>query len=176
VSVDEIQDIEVLRKLVKMQLQESARLKLQLAEALSKLQDKSGADAEQLALKLDKIEKQHAAALKQLFGPKSERGPLARAGKNGSSPKTGHGPKEQQKLPIEEVVHELDPDEAFCELCNARLGEWVGQIEEAPGGRFRRTVGDLQKAPAREVPLHVRRVHKNRTKARKAVYEGSIQH
>jgi len=131
VSVDEIQDIEVLRTLVKMQQQESARLKLQLAEALSKLHDKSGADAEQLMLKLDKIEKQHAAALKQLFGSKSERGPLARAGKNAPSVKTGHGPKEQQKLPIEEEVHELDPEDAFCELCNARLGEWVGQFEEA---------------------------------------------
>jgi hypothetical protein len=42
VSVDAIQDIEVLRTLVKMQQQESARLKLQLAEALSNLKIRVG--------------------------------------------------------------------------------------------------------------------------------------
>jgi hypothetical protein len=61
VSVDQIQGIEVLRTLVNMQLQESARLKAQLAEALTQLHAKSGPQAEQLALQLDKLQKQPPA-------------------------------------------------------------------------------------------------------------------
>lgn len=129
-SVDQIQDVEVLRTLVKMQQQESARLKAQLAEALTKLQSKNGADAEQLALKLDKIEKQYAAALKQLFGQKSERRPHADAD-TPRAPQNGHGPKEQPSLPIEEVVHELGAADALCDLCQKPLQEWPEQAEEA---------------------------------------------
>ena len=130
-SVDQIQDIEVLRTLVKMQLQESARLKAQLADALTQLHAKDGAQAEQLALQLDKMQKQHAAALKQLFGQKSERSSKPGGGSAPRSPQTGHGPKEQQSLPIDEVLHELDAEDAVCDLCRAPLEEWEGQFEEA---------------------------------------------
>ncbi len=130
-SVDQIQDIEVLRTLVKMQQQESTRLKAQLTDALNKLQSKDGAEAEQLVLRLDKIEKQYAAALKQLFGQKSERSPRSGSGNKDRVPQTGHGPKDQLNLPIEEVVHELDAEDAVCELCHNALEEWKGQSEEA---------------------------------------------
>ena len=130
-SVDQIQDIEVLRTLVKMQLQESARLKAQLADALTQLHAKNGSQAEQLALELDKMQKQHAAALKQLFGQKSERSARPDSPSTPRAAQIGHGPKEQQSLPIEQVVHELGADEAVCELCRAPLAEWQGQFEEA---------------------------------------------
>src|SRR6188508_3702420 len=99
-SVDQIQDIEVLRTLVKMQLQESARLKAQLAEALTQLHAKNGPQAEQLAFDLDKLQKQHAAALKQLFGQKSERTQRPATDGHDRPAQTGHGPKAQQSLPL----------------------------------------------------------------------------
>src|SRR5262245_22830814 len=107
-----------------MQLQESARLKAQLADALTQLHAKDGAQAEQLALQLDRMQKQHATALKQLFGQKSERSVKPAAGSTPRSPQTGHGPKEQQSLPIEEILHELDLEDAVCDLCQAPLEEW----------------------------------------------------
>jgi transposase len=130
-SVDQIQDIEVLRTLVKMQLQESARLKAQLAEALTQLHAKNGAQAEQLAFDLDKLQKQHAAALKQLFGQKSERTQRPATEGHGRPAQTGHGPKAQQSLPLEEVVHDLATEDAVCDLCSASLDEWEGQFEES---------------------------------------------
>lgn len=130
-SVDQIQDIEVLRTLVKMQLRESARLKAQLADALTQLHTKDGAQAEQLALELDRMQKQHAAALKQLFGQKSERSARPPTESTSRAPQTGHGRKEQQSLPLEEILHDLDAEEAVCDLCRAPLEEWEGQFEEA---------------------------------------------
>jgi transposase len=130
-SVDQIQDIEVLRTLVKMQQQESARLKLQLAEALSQLHSKNGSKAEQLTLELDKLQKQHAAALKQLFGQKSERSQRPATEAQDRPAQTGHGPKAQQSLPLEEVVHDLAAEDAICDLCSASLEEWDGQFEES---------------------------------------------
>ena len=130
-SVDQIQDIEVLRTLVKMQLQESARLKAQLAEALTQLHAKNGPQAEQLAFDLDKLQKQHAAALKQLFGQKSERTQRPATDGHDRPAQTGHGPKAQQSLPLEEVVHDLATEDAVCDLCSASLDEWAGQFEES---------------------------------------------
>jgi hypothetical protein len=131
VSVDQIQDIEVLRTLVKMQLQESARLKTQLAEALTQLHAKNGPQAEQLALQLDKRRKQHVSALKQLFGQKSERSARPATEGSGRAAQLGHGPKKQQSLPLEEVVHDLAAEEAVCDLCSAAIEEWEGQFEES---------------------------------------------
>lgn len=51
----------------------SLKLREQLAEAVSKLHGKDAGLAEQLAFQLEKMQRQHAAALKQLFGHKSER-------------------------------------------------------------------------------------------------------
>lgn len=130
-SVDQIEDVEVLRTLVKMQQQESLRLKTQLADALAKLQGKDAAHAEQLALQLEKTERQYAAALKRLFGPKSERSDKAGSSQKDRAPQTGHGPKEQPRLPLEEVVHRLSPEHAVCDLCSRGLEPWEGQFEES---------------------------------------------
>jgi transposase len=132
VSIDQIQDIEVLRQMVKMQLAESTRLKAQLTQAHAQLQDKDPHKAEQLALRLQKIEKQHANALKMLFGPSTERDADARARSSTRSgkPKTGHGPKAQPQLPLVPALHTLPEDEAHCELCGASMPAWQDQFEE----------------------------------------------
>ena len=129
--VDEIQDLEVLRTLVKLQEKESQRLRAQLAQALAELQGTNAAHAEQLALQLEKTQKQYAAALKQLFGQKSERSDKAGQGKKAKSPQKGHGRKQQPSLPIEEVVHHLADEQAVCDLCSKPLQPWKEQFEEA---------------------------------------------
>src|SRR5690349_9611520 len=132
-SVDQIQDIEVLRQLFKLQQAESARLKAELTDAYAQLRDKDPHKAEQLALELAKIEKAHANGLKQLFGSKSERDAQARARdpKKIKSVQTGHGPKAQPQLPLVEVPHTLADGEAQCDLCGAQMPAWVDQFEDS---------------------------------------------
>lgn len=129
-SLDQINDVEVLRGLVRVQLRESERLKSELAAAYEQLKHKKPAEAEQLALTLEKLERQHARALEQLFGQKSERRgtggePKSRAGQS------GHGRKEQPALPLEEVTLELPETERVCDLCGKALAEWPGEHEES---------------------------------------------
>src|SRR5690349_21236326 len=130
-TVDRIQDIEVLRQLAKIQQAESARLKAELADASALLRDKDPHKAEQLAFELAKIEKAHAKGLKQLFGSKSERDAEARARdpKKTKPAQTGHGPKAQPQLPLEEVVHTLPRSQTQCDLCGADMPAWDGQFE-----------------------------------------------
>ena len=91
-AFEQIQDIEVLHTLLKMQQKESARLKRELTEAHAKLQSQDIHEAEQLALRLHELEKQHAKALKGLFGPKSERRPHGVSAPAEKKPQRGHGP------------------------------------------------------------------------------------
>ena len=118
----------MLRKLVKMQLRESERLKAELAAAHAQLKDKNQGDAEQLALKLAKIERQHAAALKQLFGSKSEK--RSKEGKTKArAPQKGHGPRSQPQLPLVEKRHTLPEQERVCDLCDKPMEEWKDKFE-----------------------------------------------
>lgn len=130
-TLDEIQDIEVLRTLAKMHEKESLRVKTQLAEAVAELHGKDASLAEQMAFQLEKMQRQHAAALKQLFGPRSERSDQAGSQKRDKAPQTGHGPKVQLRLPTEEVLHELPDEQAVCELCSEKLDAWKDQFEES---------------------------------------------
>ena len=67
-DLDRIADVETLRDLLRVQLKESERLKRELQEAYKQLRDKDESKAEQLALRLAQVERQHAAALKLAFG------------------------------------------------------------------------------------------------------------
>ena len=71
-TVDQIEDVDVLRQMVMLHYRESQRVKAQLADALEKLHGKNAQEAEQLALRADMLEKKYAAALKRAFGQKSE--------------------------------------------------------------------------------------------------------
>jgi len=132
VAVDEIQDIEVLRSLVKMQARETAGLKQQISELLSELHQKKPDRAEQLTLQLERLQRQHAEALRKLFGQSSERRPEGNSSPQPvKAPQKGHGPRQQAELPLEEVIHELPAEEAICELCSKPLELWEGQVEES---------------------------------------------
>jgi len=130
VTIDQIQDVEVLRTLVKLQLRESERLKAELVAAHAELRDKKPGEAEQLALQLAKIERQHAAATNKLFGQSSERRPKDKPAK-AREPQSGHGPRSQPSLPLEVVKHTLPEAERVCTLCQSPMAEWAGQYEES---------------------------------------------
>lgn len=130
-SLDRIDDVEVLRDLVRAQLRESERLKKELAEAYAKLKDKKPAEAEQLALKLAQIERQHAAALQQLFGQKSERRPSDKPSKP-RAPQSGHGPRSQPQLPMLEEIHVASDEEPLaCDVCSKPLTAWKDEFEDS---------------------------------------------
>jgi transposase len=131
VTVDHIEDIEVLRQMVKLQYQESRRIKAQLADALQKLHQKNSSEAEQLALQLDRLEKKHAEALKQLFGQKTERRPESKPAPATVKKERGHGRREQPELPIKEVIHKLDVADAVCDLCQCSLTPWDDKFEDS---------------------------------------------
>ena len=129
-SLDRIEDVEVLRDLVRVQLRESERLKTELAAAYAELKGKKPAEAQQLALRLEQIERQRDAALAQLFGPKSERRGKDKQPKP-RTPQPGHGRKDQPALPLDEVLLELPEPERVCDLCGKAMAEWSGECEES---------------------------------------------
>lgn len=116
--------------MVKMQLRESERLKKELIAAHAQLKVKSEQKAEQLALKLAQIERQHAAALQRLFGSTSERRPRDKK-PAARAPQKGHGPRRQPQLPTIEKLHELEENERVCDLCSKPMAKWEGQFEES---------------------------------------------
>jgi transposase len=130
VSLEAISDVKVLRGVAAYHYKENRRLKAELSKALEKLSELDGTQAVQLALKLQALEKSHAKAIKQLFGQTSERRGGYRP-KNKDKPQTGHGPREQLELPIQEVKHKLPEDLAVCDLCEKPLAEWEGQTEDS---------------------------------------------
>jgi len=132
VDLDRISDVEVLRSLLKAQLKESERLKAELKAAYEQLRGKDAKQAEQLALRLAEVERQHAKALTALFGPSSERRPKDdKAERKSRETQTGHGRKSQPELPIQDVHHRVIDLPMQCGVCNGTLVEWKGQFEES---------------------------------------------
>ena len=131
-DLDRISDVDVLRTLLKAQLKESERLKAELKSAYEQLRGKDEKQAEQLALRLAEVERQHARALTALFGPSSERRPKD----DNAEPKkretqTGHGRKSQPALPFQDVYHRVVDLNMQCGVCNGTLVEWKDQFEKS---------------------------------------------
>ena len=130
-TFENVTDVGVLQELLRLQHLEGVRIKAKLAEALKKLSEKNGAEAEQLALELDILEKKHAAALQRAFGQKTERRGANGASTEGKGKQRGHGRKEQPELPMEEIVHTLNVDDAICDACSRAMTPWNGNFEES---------------------------------------------
>jgi transposase len=95
-------------------------------------------------LRLAALEQQLAKLTKQLFGPSSEQRTTDAEPAGADAPdddkgkdkgkkkkKSGHGPKEQPKLPVVEVVHGLQDVDQVCPNCGGGLHEMEGQYEES---------------------------------------------
>jgi transposase len=126
--LERVDDIEVLRKAALLLQAENERLASELAQALRDRLRAEGRDPEGAQLALIALEQQLDAMRARIFGASTteKRG----AGRDATpKPKTGHGPRTQTALPIEEVRHELDEADRACRVCGGRLEEWAGQDE-----------------------------------------------
>ena len=125
-------DLERLRTMAMSLLRENERLLARLGELYKQVADAKGEAAAQLRLEIAALE-QEIEKRREVFRNQSERRP-ADKGKGDEQPKPpqkGHGPREQPKLEVEPVFHDLDDADKTCSVCGGGLEEWEGQFEEA---------------------------------------------
>lgn len=85
-----------------------------------------------LQQELEGLREQLAKMQHKLFAESSERRPQPHAPEPSAKPaQRGHGPKEQPRLPVVELAHELDADKRRCPACDGDLTPMGGQHEES---------------------------------------------
>jgi transposase len=134
VRLDQETDVEILRQAAKLLENENRRLVSQIVELTRELNALKDGDPEQLRLRIAELEQQIARRNQQLYGDSSERREGTEGKGGGAEPKEpqkGHGPREQPKLPIVEVIHELDEPDKICRACGGELQPWEGGFEES---------------------------------------------
>jgi transposase len=126
-------DIERLRTMAMSLLREHERLVARLAELHKQVTSAKGEAAGQLRLEIAALEAEIESRRKHIFQHKSEKrsGTAGEDGGETKPPQKGHGPREQPKLPVEEVVHDLDEADKTCPKCGGDLKAWDGQFEES---------------------------------------------
>jgi transposase len=135
-------DPEVLHKAIELLQNHNRALTEKIKELLAALKEAKGDSAFQ-QLRLAALEQQLAKLTKQVFGSTSEQrttdaepdGASAdgddRSKDDKKKKRPGHGPKEQPKLPVIEVEHDLDEADKVCPNCGGGLHEMEGQYEES---------------------------------------------
>jgi len=86
-------------------------------------------------MELTLLKEQLEAMNRAMFGTSSERRPTndnnGDQSKSKSKAKSGHGPRSQPNLPIEEVIHTLAEDERTCSFCGGEAEKMGEQFEES---------------------------------------------
>src|SRR5690606_2456549 len=132
-TLDDVEDIELLRKAAKLldaEVQTLSKLVIQLKRELHEL--KHGRPEQlKLELQIAELEEQLARRNKMLFGEKSEKRPANKSA--GESPKkqTGHGRREQPELEEVEQVHLGNVESDTCDLCGGALHASEGFVEQS---------------------------------------------
>jgi transposase len=128
VRIERERDVEALRRMALVLVRENKRLVERIIGLQKELATATGKDKAQLELQLAALEKELAAVSAGL-GSNDKAKSEKRGGGNGDDkPKakqTGHGPKPQLALDVEDVVHSLDDADLACPACGGKLGEWV---------------------------------------------------
>ena len=99
-----------------------------LAEKLHALE---GGDPEQLKLQIAGLEEQLAQRNHLLFGDKTEKRSKSDEPKAEKPAQTGHGRREQPRLPELEQIHLMDAADKTCSNCGGELEVFAGQYEES---------------------------------------------
>jgi transposase len=134
IAIERIDDAATLRQVALLLQKENEKLHDKLRELLRRLAAAEGGSADaQLALELEKLQRQVNALQHQMFGQSSERRDSESKEKprEREAPQKGHGPHEQARLPIKEVEHELAPEDRHCPACDGQVDPWEGQFEES---------------------------------------------
>ena len=126
-------NLERLRTMAMSLLRENERLMARLGELYKQVAEAKGEAAAQLRLEIAALEKELAKRRQRIFQHTSEKrsGAAGKDGEQAKPPQTGHGPREQPKLEVEPVVHDLDDADKACPSCGGDLEEWEGQFEES---------------------------------------------
>ena len=124
IRIETESDIERLRQVALLQQTENARLHKRLLELTQELAVARGEDAI-LAIQqeLSFLKEQIDARNRELFGASSEKRSRDKSGdaaSNGTTERTGHGRRDQPKLPMVDVVHVLDEADRACPKCGGR--------------------------------------------------------
>lgn len=132
-TIDDIDDVVTLRRAAKLLEAENQKMARMIAKLQKQLHELQGGDPEQLSLHLAGLEEQLAALRRRMFGESSEKRPLSPKSEPADTPKkqTGHGRREQPRLPHVEEIHLADEGDQVCKACGGRLTEWSGQYEES---------------------------------------------
>jgi transposase len=134
-DVDRIQretDVVRLRQMATLLARENQRLVAKVIELTKKLATAKGEDRAQLELELASLEQALAASPSDETRERKNEG--RRKGATPSdAPKqqTGHGPKAQPKLEVQEQFWSLDDADRTCPSCGKRLEAWAGQTDDS---------------------------------------------
>lgn len=124
-NIESITNIEHLRELALVYQRQVTLLVTRISELtreLATLRSQDGQEA--IQLELDKVT-QELKSLQESNPPDRKKGqPRQR-----KEPQTGHGPRKQPRLPVEEVIHILDEPDQTCPSCGGELKPFAGQFE-----------------------------------------------
>jgi transposase len=132
-QIDRINDVDQLKQVTRLALKENEKLHKRIVELTQEIARLKGESSQgKLELELERLQRQLDRFQRRLFAESSEkRGSSGKDASTSETPRRGHGPRVQKKLPIEEVVHELAEDERRCPACSGALSEMQGQYEES---------------------------------------------
>jgi len=131
ISLERERNIEVLRQAALLLESENRQLHRRIAEVLAELTSLKGGNPKALQLELEKLQRQLAQQSAKLFAPSSSERRGEPAAAQPKKPQTGHGRRQQPKLPSIERIWALGTDERKCEKCGGVLVEMKGQYEES---------------------------------------------
>lgn len=123
-------NIEILRQAATLLENENIKLIKRTIELERENLVLKGKNPAEMQLRLAALEQELQKKNKALFGPKSEKQSQPKSGDQ-KPPPTGHGPREQSKLPLEVVVYKLDEADKPCPDCGGEQEEWAGQFEQS---------------------------------------------
>lgn len=132
-TLDDVEDIETLRRAAKILEAEVQTLSKLVLSLKRELHEAKHGKPEQLKLELQlaELEEQLARRNKLLFGDSSEKRPTEKHKAPRAEKQTGHGRREQAKLEVVEQVHVADVAEERCDLCGGSLEASEGFFEES---------------------------------------------
>jgi len=127
-------NIERLRQVTLLVMRENDYLHDRLRSLTARLAVAEGTEATTLQMEIELLTEQLDRQRRAAFAESSEK---RRSAQKSSDPdnkpkaRTGHGPTVQEKLPVVEVVHDLDEADKACPSCGGELGAMQGQFEES---------------------------------------------
>lgn len=135
ISIQHETDLERLRQIALLQETEIGHLHRRIRVLLGELAKATGRDESRLQLELQLLQEQLDRRINDLYGRSSEKRPADGETEKPKDvekkAKTGHGPREQIKLPVVEKFYDLDDADKACPKCGGALNELAGQTEDS---------------------------------------------